>query len=187
MNQSEARPPSTRLHFQHYCAHQILGYNDFLIDQLFSSIPFSSHTPTRLSSSIRRHLQQSIPESSLVPRPRVRVRGLGTRLTRERITDQMCTSSCIARLSVRVRLRETSHLLVHCHELHSFGTLAYSRPCHFREAPPTESSCCTCTWSRNSNATAIKDNIYINFNDNGRPGDPYVKSTDKYIIQIHTC
>ena len=23
-------------------------------------------------------------------------------------------------------------------------------------------------------------------NDNGRPGDPYVKTTDKY-IQIHTC
>ena len=28
--------------------------------------------------------------------------------------------------------------------------------------------------------------IYINFNDNRRPGDPYVKTTDKY-IQIHTC
>ena len=25
--------------------------------------------------------------------------------------------------------------------------------------------------------------IYINFNDNGRPGDPYVKSTDKYIYK----
>ena len=28
--------------------------------------------------------------------------------------------------------------------------------------------------------------IYINFNDNGRPGDPYVKTTDKY-VRIHTC
>ena len=25
--------------------------------------------------------------------------------------------------------------------------------------------------------------LYINFNDNGRPGDPYVKSTDKYIYK----
>ena len=44
----------------------------------------------------------------------------------------------------------------HAKCLHGFQTLAYSRPCHFREAPPTESSCRT--WSRNaqcSNATAI--------------------------------
>ena len=37
--------------------------------------------------------------------------------------------------------------------------------------------------SSNPQSTPIIIYYYINFNDNGRPGDPYVKSTDKYIYK----